>query len=292
MIRILRICFVAIIALNAPTAHAAVGQEQAIKQDAVRKINLAGRQRMLSQRMTKAACLARAGLDEAKYRKVAGSAAEEFTDVLAGLRVGDSERGLLPENTEAILTSLTEVETLWLAMHPLVQGASDGALSDTQFRSLHRQNVPLLKQMNAAVGAFERHKGEGLVHPELKVAINIAGRQRMLSQKAAKELCMIHLGIYPDNDRAALKHTIQQFEAAMNDLIDGNPDRGVLAAPTADLGYALISLQEIWDEKAAPLLKSASEGGAFSADDVLALAEVLEEVLFRANEIVWMYEAI
>ena len=41
--------------------------------------------------------------------------------------------------------------------------------------------------MNKAVGFMDKAYGAGLIHPDLAHAINVAGRQRMLSQKALKE---------------------------------------------------------------------------------------------------------
>ena len=48
-------------------------------------------------------------------------------------------------------------------------------------------NLPVLNQMHKTVGVIEKVYGSsGTVHPALALALNVSGRQRMLSQKAAR----------------------------------------------------------------------------------------------------------
>ena len=59
------------------------------------------------------------------------------------------------------------------------------------------------------------------VSPE---TINVAGAQRMLSQKMTKEALLLRQGA---SRRAALDATIAQFDQAHRDLLAGNPARNV-----------------------------------------------------------------
>ncbi|KFX69145.1 chemotaxis protein [Pseudomonas taeanensis MS-3] len=61
------------------------------------------------------------------------------------------------------------------------------------------------------------------VSPE---TINVAGAQRMLSQKMTKEALLLREGVIP---KTTLDATIAQFEQAHRDLINGNPGRNVTA---------------------------------------------------------------
>jgi methyl-accepting chemotaxis protein len=61
------------------------------------------------------------------------------------------------------------------------------------------------------------------VSPE---TINVAGAQRMLSQKMTKEALLLREGVIP---KATLEATIAQFEQAHQDLLNGNPARNVSA---------------------------------------------------------------
>lgn len=59
------------------------------------------------------------------------------------------------------------------------------------------------------------------VSPE---TINVAGAQRMLSQKISKEALLLQTGTI---ERSLLLATIEQFDNAHRDLLQGNPQRGI-----------------------------------------------------------------
>jgi methyl-accepting chemotaxis protein len=59
------------------------------------------------------------------------------------------------------------------------------------------------------------------VSPE---TINVAGAQRMLSQKMSKEALLLHHGVI---DRSVLEATMEQFERSHLDLLNGNRERNI-----------------------------------------------------------------
>ncbi|WP_277052998.1 type IV pili methyl-accepting chemotaxis transducer N-terminal domain-containing protein [Zestomonas thermotolerans] len=59
------------------------------------------------------------------------------------------------------------------------------------------------------------------VSPE---TINVAGAQRMLSQKMSKEALLLHHGVI---DRSVLEATMEQFELSHLDLLNGNRERNI-----------------------------------------------------------------
>lgn len=76
------------------------------KSVAARSVNLAGRQRMLSQRVAKAYMLRSWGVDSAALREEMESAVNEFSGGLAGLRAR-------PDNSEEISRELEEIAQQW-----------------------------------------------------------------------------------------------------------------------------------------------------------------------------------
>ena len=88
-----------------------------------RLINLAGRQRMLSQRLAKLYMLRAYGVDTASIRDDLDSASREFEAALASLRAA-------PENTPAIAVELEAVALQWEWFHGAIalQGAESYAL--------------------------------------------------------------------------------------------------------------------------------------------------------------------
>src|SRR5690554_4828990 len=59
------------------------------------------------------------------------------------------------------------------------------------------------------------------VSPE---TINVAGAQRMLSQKMSKEALLLHSGVI---DRSLMEATMAQFERSHQDLLNGNAERNI-----------------------------------------------------------------
>jgi methyl-accepting chemotaxis protein len=115
-------------------------------------MNLAGAQRMLSQRMTKEALLLAGGL---AYSDKLRASRNRFEKVLEGLIDGDAELGLPLCGKPEIRAQLERVRTLWLpfrsAVDDLLQSsgkANTGAIVEG--------NLGLLTEMNAAVKLFEQ----------------------------------------------------------------------------------------------------------------------------------------
>jgi methyl-accepting chemotaxis protein len=117
------------------------------KADAV-VINLAGAQRMLSQKMTKEAALG----DSVSARV----SIARFDRVLKGLIQGDAELGLPRCGDPAILSQLVRVSDLWSGYRPAIEGGlkSKRATSSETAAAL-AANVRILAEMDAAVKLFE-----------------------------------------------------------------------------------------------------------------------------------------
>ena len=73
--------------------------------------------------------------------------------------------------------------------------------------------------------------------------INMAGQQRMLSQKVAKEAILVEKGIELE---ASLRATINQFELAQKNLIQGWPEGGILPPMDAEVEQRLMAVELVW----------------------------------------------
>ncbi|MGF1445366.1 MAG: type IV pili methyl-accepting chemotaxis transducer N-terminal domain-containing protein, partial [Pikeienuella sp.] len=71
--------------------------------EARRAINLAGRQRMLSQRMARATFYTRLGVEPSRHLEMLTAASALFDTTLAGLRDGSEDLGLATEESPRVL---------------------------------------------------------------------------------------------------------------------------------------------------------------------------------------------
>ena len=261
-------------------------------EDGKRKINLAGRQRMLSQRMAKAVCFVSQGIHPEKFREQALAAHDQFAKGLAGLRNGDPDLDLPEETGPIILVALTQVDEIWETYSMLIRKAvSRESVDPVTLESISDISVPVLQQAHKAVGKFEQRYASTEIHPSLALAINMSGRQRMLTQRAAKEFCMIAAGIDVEGHRAALGETIALFNSSQDALTNGNYDIGLPEAPTDEVYDQLRLAESLWQPLNAIFAKVA-EGAAPTQEDLEVVAQQIDDVLVEANNVVGLYEGL
>ena len=120
-------------------------------------INLAGKQRMLTQKMSKESLLIRYGYNVEQYRSNLTDTYLLFDRTLTGLKQGDSVLGLSGTQNSTILTQLNTVSALWGEFQPLVKSVAESSSVDKSvIQQIADKNVPLLKAMNTAVKLFEK----------------------------------------------------------------------------------------------------------------------------------------
>ncbi|UGA53800.1 methyl-accepting chemotaxis protein [Vibrio sp. VB16] len=73
--------------------------------------------------------------------------------------------------------------------------------------------------------------------------INVAGRQRMLSQRVAKEALLIQSDL---GDINAVKKTIKQFDTSMQWLMSGNKELDISVPATKDIEHQLNKVDQLW----------------------------------------------
>lgn len=264
-----------------------------VASDGKTKINLAGRQRMLSQRMAKAACFAHLEIQPADHFKMLNDAHTLFAQTLEGLKKGDADQGMLPENNPEIVDDLAEVAQLWAGFQAVNEDIlTRKTVSDDQLSEISKINLPVLRQMHKTVGTIEKVYGSsGEVHPALALALNVSGRQRMLSQKASKEFCLVVAGVDVETSRAALKDTVELFEASLSGLINGDAAKALAPAPTPEILAQLQLVQQMWEPLHTVFLKVVA-GDDASADEIDVIATNNNALLVEMNKAVFMYNAL
>ncbi len=129
-----------------------------------RSINMAGRQRMLIQKMSKESFLlflqAQSQEDLKKGISDVNKTSALFDKTLKGLISGDQEHGLMACTDKKVLLKLQEVNQLWVRFQGHINdltafgpGTSRGKKA---LEAIKTENLPLLERMNEAVMLYEK----------------------------------------------------------------------------------------------------------------------------------------
>ncbi len=221
-------------------------------------INLSGRQRMLTQKMSKEAVLVALNLNKEANLANLKKTRDLFDTTLAGLKNGDASVGLEKTTNTAILTQLGVVKGLWDKFKVQVDAIiNNKAASKAQITEIASQNIPLLKEMNKAVKLWEGLASDTGMAPHLATAINLSGRQRMLTQKMSKEYFLAAYGLEADNNKSNLTATATLFDTTLEGLVNGNDGMGLKATTDLNLVIQLGKVRTMW-KKLKPIIEAAA----------------------------------
>ena len=247
-------------------------------------INLAGKQRMLTQKMSKEAFFIAKGVSVDANKAALTKTAALFDKTLKGLISGDSGLKLPKTDNPEIIAQLNKVSTLWTEFNQSIQAVAGGDTSPEVLNKIATQNIPLLKNMNKAVQMFAKSSGSKLDAGMAKT-INLAGKQRMLTQKMTKELLMVANNIDADNSKKSLNGTVALFEKTLTGLVKGDSSLGLPGTKNAEIIAQLGIVSKIWGDYK-PVLSAVD-----TSDAGLTKAEALNMPLLKnMNKAVKMFE--
>jgi len=283
-----------LLACAAMAPLAATAQDGAKVDQVTYRVNIAGRQRMLSQRITKAACLMAQDVGFTTSFDQMTQAYSLFLKSDSGLRNGDADLGLDAENNDTVSAALAAIDPHWAAYKATIETGIDNAtIANEELDELDSAGLRVLKFMNIAVYKMARAYASDTETVSLKLAItvDIAGRQRMLTQKAVKEACLMGVAADPSEQAANLADTVELFDTSLSALQDGFDDIGVIAPPAPEIARKLREVEELWNPVKA-LLDRAVSGEVLSDRDLSVLARDSEPLLQRMNEAVGLYTTV
>lgn len=164
-------------------------------------INGAGRQRALSQRMAKSWLMLEQGLLARQSRQILGQSVKLFDSRLRELEAQTA-------GTESH-ASWTELAKLW----PRYRELLDGPPNSADAHELFAINEDVLNAADVLAGTLAR--SEGTRKGQL---VNLAGRGRMQSQRAAKFFMFRQLGIRTANCGSRLDEASEEFSKVLGQI--------------------------------------------------------------------------
>ena len=254
------------------------------KQEMAVTINLAGKQRMLTQKMSKEILLIAKGINVIENQNNLRQTAILFNRTLIGLFNGDFELGLVQTKNPHIIQQLNNVAEWWKEFRENVDTVLMGNMSIAVLNKTAQQNISLLREMNKVVKMYERGSSSNLA-PSMAVTINLAGKQRMLTQKMTKELLLVAIGIKPARNQARLTKTMSQFERTLAGLLDGDAELGLPGTLEPAIRDQLILVKTLWNRYKPILIKSKVSSQA----DLVTASQLNLPLLKEMDKAVHMY---
>lgn len=259
-------------------------------------LNLSGKQRMLSQKMSKEVMLINLNIKKDENLTNLKATSSLFDKTLKGLRDGDASLKLPPTTSRRILRQIDDkIQPLWEAYYKNIQDIlAAGSVSPEQLEAVATSNLPLLKEMNKCVKLYEKDASKaGLKSdPGLAVTINLAGKQRMLTQKMSKEFLLVASNYKVDENRLNLQETSGLFERTLTGLLDGDATLDLPGTKDEAIRTQLNKVQSMWTDFKPGIEFAAKETGTIPGDKISALADQNLPLLKEMNKAVGMYEVL
>jgi len=195
-------------------------------------IDVAGRQRMLTQRMSKEFLQVALDIDAADNRGRMLGSINLFNVSLYQLINGDSVTGIVGTPNHLVGSGLDEVVSLWKPFSQLLLNNVDTIRDASGFVDMNiismveAQNVPVLVKSNVVVGRLV-DAAQSAGAPTNGLVVDTAGRQRTLIQRMCKEALLIGLGSSITTNVGRLKGTQLLFLNSHGGIVEGATWAGV-----------------------------------------------------------------
>lgn len=259
-------------------------------ENAQERINLSGKLRMLSQRIPSAACHLNRGIDAANATNILGGATAEFEQILVALELGDPTLNIIaPETRRKTLARIQELRDLWTPFQAAALALADGTADSDDLAYVMTENRALLGRAQLLVEELiEQYSNPNAATRASLMLIDIAGRQRMLTQKMGLETCAIGTEGTAASTSDDLVGTVAVFDASLEALRFGMPQVGINPPPNPAISAGLDEVLADWT-RVKPLLQEVASGVSLDNDIHMFKYQQLDITMAGMNAVVGLY---
>ena len=236
-------------AQNAPPEVELIEVQYDVESDGADRIRIAGQLRTLTQQVAAASCALTSDIAVEESHDVLEQATAAFDRYIVALKDGDEGLHILhPETRRLTIADIDHVREEWNSIHSAIESILQDGHDIESAHIIDDHNLKLLELTSILASDISSQ----YAHPfEISAAdammIEIAGRQRMLTQKMAKDACEIWTGYHAEEAKEDLAQTMTIFETSLRALRFGMPEAGLQEAPNDTIRADLDHLLERWE---------------------------------------------
>ncbi|MEM7487849.1 MAG: type IV pili methyl-accepting chemotaxis transducer N-terminal domain-containing protein [Pseudomonadota bacterium] len=214
------------------------------------RVDYSGKLRMLSQRVVAAGCNYAADIDAERSGEVMRAARAEFELILDALEFGNPDLGIIGEERHRKLVNrIAIMRELWMPILTGLDAIEPGGDTPETVARLAQDSADLLEMARQLVvemaGQYSQAVGFKQSHVLL---VDVSGRQRMLTQRMSKNICLVSSGLNVETATAELEQTSKVFEASLFALYEGLPSSGIVPPPNETIADSLEVVMADWAE--------------------------------------------
>ena len=273
------------------TGAAAQAQSDTVFDGSKARVNLSNKLLMLTQSIGSASCRINGGIDVETALEELKSARSDFNTILTGLEIGGDALGIpAPEKHGVVINSIAEVLGAWAPIDDaserlLAARGGTGTAGDV----IAQKNLLLLEATKILASDISgKYSNPHELTQADAMALNIAGRQRMLGHQIAKEVCGIAVGSEDLGSPDTLAQTMDLYAISLKALREGLVNAGVNPPPNEAIATELEAVDGIWQGKLSSL--NSIRGGAEPSSEIVeSVAMVSNELMVDMSNIVTLY---
>ncbi len=212
-------------------------------------INIAGRQRMLTQRISKLAI-------ECAYKLQNNSCLDMLKDVelynktLRAFKKGNQNMQINAIKSAKAKEQIKEIDKIWKPfVMNVISFVKSGGKDKSSLEYILDNNIRLLKESNRLVKILQKEEFKDLTEVEkmMLYIVNIAGKERMLSQKMTKEYLEYHF-LNRKESKEQMIDSIDRFDTILDILLNGNNQLRVPKVTNLKIKKELTLIKNIWNK--------------------------------------------